>query len=91
MAAAEQVQVQVKNRLAGAGAVVEDGAVAGEQVALCGKFCGDELELSEERLVIMVRVVQRSEVFPWTNENVSGRLGANVLEGEDIVVFVDDF
>lgn len=67
VAATEQVQVEMEDGLAGARAVVEDGAIAGEQVAFGGELGGDKLELAEESGVVLVRVLQRGEMFPGTN------------------------
>ena len=43
MAAAEQVQVEMKDGLARASAVVEDRAVALQQIAFAGEFRGNQV------------------------------------------------
>jgi len=91
MAAAEEVQVKVEYGLAGARTVVEDGAIAGEEVAFGGKLGGDELEFAEKGGVARMRVLQRGEMLARADENVRGGLRADVFEGEDLVIFVDEF
>ena len=40
--------MQMKDGLASAGTVVEDGAIAREEIAFGGKFGGDELQFAED-------------------------------------------
>ena len=43
LAAAEQVKMEMKDGLAGTGAIVEDGAITCEQVAFAGQLRGDQM------------------------------------------------
>jgi hypothetical protein len=90
VAAAKEVQVKVENGLAGAGAIVEDGAIAGEKVTLRGEFRGDKLQFAEKGGIALVRFVERGEMFARTDQDVCGGLRADVFEGEDVVIFVDE-
>jgi hypothetical protein len=58
LAAAEQVQMQVKDRLACACTVVEDRAVAFQKVALAGQFRRDEMQLTDYGLIFRASVIQ---------------------------------
>jgi len=80
--------MEMENRLAGAAPIIEDGAVAGEQVAFRGQLGGDELELAEKRGVARMRVLESREVFARANQDVRGGLRADVFEGEDFVILV---
>ena len=91
MAAAQQMQVQMEDGLAGAAAVVKDRAIAGEEMVFGGKFRGDELEFAKKGSVARLRVLQRGEMFAGADEDVHGSLRADVFEGEDVVVVVDEF
>src|ERR1700689_2598494 len=57
LAAAEQMQMKVKDGLAGTGAVVEDGAISIEQVPFAGEFRGDQMQLADHRLILVRGVV----------------------------------
>ena len=48
MAAAKKMQVQMKDRLSGAATVVEHRAITGEEIALCGKFRGHQLQFAQQ-------------------------------------------
>src|SRR6266849_883633 len=91
VAAAQKVEVEMEDGLAGAGAVVEDGAVAGEEIFFGGEFRGDHQELAEERLVFGWGVVKGFKMFARAEEDVYGSLRADVFKSEEIGVFVDKF
>ena len=58
LAAAEQMQMQMKNRLAGAAAVVQHRAVAIKQRAFPSELRGDQLQLAKESLIFRRGVVE---------------------------------
>jgi len=91
LAAAEQVQMEMEDGLAGAGAVVEDRAIAVEQIALAGELRGNQMELADHRLILVRRVVERNKMFSRDKQDVRRRLRADVLERENVGIFVDDF
>ena len=80
--------MQMKNGLACAAAVVENGAIAGEKVAVLGQLGGDKLQFTEERLVGVRSIVQSREMLARANQDVRRGLGIDVLEGKDLVIFV---
>ncbi|HTA59108.1 MAG TPA: hypothetical protein VK805_13175 [Candidatus Baltobacteraceae bacterium] len=90
IAASEKMQVEMENGLAGAGAVVEYGAVAGQEIALGGEFGSYQLQLAKQRLVGGLGIVQRDEMFLGANQNVHGRLRVDVFEGEHVLVLIDE-
>src|SRR5260370_34642829 len=90
MAAAEEGQVKVKDRLARSAAAVQHRAVAFEELAFSRKLGGDQLQFAKDGLILGCRVGQRFEMFAWTNQDVRGRLRADVLKGEKIRIFVDN-
>src|SRR5216683_222738 len=83
------MQVQVKHRLPCPAPVVQHRAIAGSQFALTRKFRGDELQLAEHGCVLRGCISQGNKMFPWTNEDVAGRLRLNVLECKNIRVLVN--
>jgi hypothetical protein len=90
IAATEEMQMKMEDGLASPGAVVEDGAIAGEQTELLGQLGSEHLQLTKQSLVAGLGVVQRSEMFLWANENMRGRLRVNVFEGEHVVILIDE-
>src|SRR5208282_1637919 len=48
------------------------------------------VQLADDRLIFMRRVVQRNEMFSWNEQDMSGRLRADVLEREDVRILVND-
>ena len=50
--------MQMKNGLASAAAIIDDGTIAIEQTTLFREFGRDELQFSEDRLVRRGRIVQ---------------------------------
>ena len=89
MPTSQQMQVQMEHGLPGAAAVVEHGAIAGEQVSLRRQLCGHHLQFAQQRLVGALRVMQRRKMPAWANQNVRRRLRTDVFEREHVVVFID--
>src|SRR5882724_12359086 len=84
------MQMEMKHGLACARTVIQDGAVAGEEFALACELCGDQLQLAKHGLILGCGFGQRFEMFPRANQDMRGRLRADVLEREDVRIFVDD-
>src|SRR6266478_1499018 len=59
-------------------------------MAFARELRGDQLELAKNGLIFRCRIRQRFEVFTRTNQNMRGRLWADVLESKKIGIFVDD-
>jgi len=81
--------VEVEHGLSGAGADVEDGAVALLDVALAGDVGGGEVAAADEFGVGGLGLFQSREMFLGDDENVRGRLRVDVFEGENVVVLVN--
>jgi hypothetical protein len=90
MAATEKMQVQMKDGLAGATAVVEYRAIAGVKIALGGELRGNEQKSAQERLIAVLCVVESRKMPPGADENVCRRLGIDVFERKDVVIFVNE-
>src|SRR5437016_14587648 len=90
IAASKQMQMEMENGLARAAAVVQHRAVASEEIAFARKLCGDQLQLAQNRLIFGRGFGQRLEMLPRTDQNVGGRLRADVFKGKEISIFVDD-
>src|SRR5216683_153072 len=58
------------------------------QVQMKDGLGGAELQFAKDGLVLRCRVGQRFEMFARTNQDVRGRLRADVLKGEKIRIFV---
>src|SRR5713226_2263707 len=80
----------MKNRLPRAAAVVDNRAITLQQIALARDLRCGELQLSQQALFLGGRIVQRRKVFLRANQDVRGRLRADVLKGENLVIFIGD-
>ena len=89
MPPAQQMQVQVQHGLSSTASVIEHRAVAGEQVAFRGQLRRHQLQFPQQRLVTMLRIVQRAKMSSRTNQNMRRRLRIDVLERENIVILID--
>ena len=76
----------MKNRLSGAGADVEDGAVSLLDVALAGDMGGGEVAAADQFGVGSFGFFQSGKMFLGDDENVGGSLRVDIFEGEDVVV-----
>jgi hypothetical protein len=85
--------MEVRDRLAAVGAVVDDEAeafVGGVHAELGGDGTGGEEEVAEEFLVIRRGFADARNGFLGDDENVDGGLRIDVFEGEAKLVFVDN-
>src|SRR5436190_12847591 len=90
-APAEKVEMDVKDRLSRVPVRVEYRAVAsGGDPALLRNRGGAPHDLSDERIIVRRQLVQRSDMAPWNDQNVRGRLRIDVVERDDVLVFVHD-
>jgi len=85
------MDVEVEDGLSGAGANIENGAIALFDVALASDLSGGKMATADDFGVVGFGFLQSSEMFFGDDEHVRGSLRINVFEGEDVVVFVDFF
>ena len=90
-AAAEQVDVEVIDRLPPVGTGVDDQAVArcGEAL-LFGDLAGFEQQVAEQGAVLGSGVLHAGDDFLGDDEDVRRGLGLDVAESQTIVVLIDD-
>src|SRR3984893_7866410 len=75
----KHVHVQVKHRLAGSGAVVDDGAItAFPMTFIVGHSSGYTQQMSEEFLVLLRCLIERFNMFAWDHEHMCRRLGVDI-------------
>ncbi len=82
------MQVKMKHGLARTAATVDYCAVPIEEIALTGDLRRDQMKFAKDDLILGNSIVQRCEVLSRANENVRGRLRADVFKGKYIRVFV---
>jgi len=88
--AAEEMAVDVENRLTSDGVTVEDKTVA-VKFEISGKLRCSKGDLANQVRVFLVNVVQGSDVVFGNNENVNRRLGIYVVEGKKFAGLESDF
>ena len=88
--AAEQVQVQVRHRLAGPLLAVEDQPIAVRQAQLLRQLRRDQVQMAEQLAVLRLDVRVGRDDLARDDEDVDRRLRVDVVEGDAVVVLVDD-
>lgn len=90
LALAEYMHMYVVDRLAPQVVAVHDYAEAFLATLLFGEALGREEDMTGERLIIfLAEVVQRRDVFLWDDQEMHRRLGSDVPEGDDLIVFIE--
>src|SRR3954466_551490 len=89
VASAEQVQVEMEDGLTAAWADVVDRAVPVFDVAFARELGGDHVRVTDNLEIIGGECVHADNVLLRNDEQVSWRLGVDVLKGEDEFIFVD--
>src|SRR5258708_2368539 len=84
------MQMKMKHGLARSAPVVHHCAVAFEQIALARELRCHKVEFPEDTLILCGGFMQRSKMFFWTNQDVRGRLRADVFKGKYICIFVNN-
>src|SRR5690349_16114317 len=84
------MQMQMKDRLAGAGAIIQDRAIAREDLAFTRELRGHQLQLAEYGLILGRGFGQRYKMFAWTNQDVRRRLRADILKREKVGILIHD-
>jgi len=84
------MHVKVKDGLAGAGAGVDDRAVAGLAVtSVIGHPRGDAQEMAEQCFVPLRGLVKRFHVFERNHQHMGGGLRIYVLDGNAAIILMD--
>src|SRR5712691_4864345 len=90
-AAADEVQVDMEDGLAGVAVRVEHGPeTAGGDPAILRDGGGPPNDFTDDLIIVRRQFVERRDVALRHDEDVRGCLRIDVVEGEQAVVFVDD-
>ena len=90
LAAAEQVDVKVRNGFSAVGTVVDHDAITGGEIELAGQVGCGEQQVAEQGLVGERRLVDPGNGFLGYDQNMNGRLRLNVVNGDAVLVLVGD-
>jgi hypothetical protein len=88
-AAAQEVQVQVGDRLPGLFFAVDHQAIAVANPQLLGQAGGYDVQVAKDIAVLLPDVRMRSDYFPGDNENMDRGLRIDVVEGQATIILVD--
>src|SRR5579859_1657839 len=86
--AAQQMQMQMQNRLPRAAAVVQHRAIAFLQIQLASQLRSNELYLPQYRLLFRARFAQRSEMLTRANQNMRRCLRADILKSKNFIILI---
>ena len=81
--------MEMEDGLSGTGAYIDDGAVSVFNFALAGDLGCGEVAASDDFGVGCLRFFQSGKMPFRNDERVRGRLRIDVLEGKNVLVFVD--
>jgi len=90
MAAAEEVEVDVRDFLTGVGLAVDDHSVAVVETELRGDTANDCEEGSDQRLVLGGDVIEGEDFGLGDDQDMNRGLRPDVAEGERKIVFVEN-
>jgi hypothetical protein len=89
--AAEQVDMQMKDRLACPRVRIDDGSITGAVDALFFRHSpGHGQQVAEKELIVLQIFVQRSNVLARYDKQMNGSLGIDVLKDKALLVFIQD-
>jgi len=89
--AGQQVQMEMKHGLTGFGAIVDDQPESVFDADPPCDFAGGQHHVAEQFQIFRLCVAQPRNDLARDDEQVDGRLGGDVLDGDTVFVFVDDF
>ncbi len=90
-AAAENMAVEMRDRLARIGAVVNhQSKTALGKAEFGGDFGGFQQQVTENPRIVGVGSEDAGDRFSGDDQDVDGGFGVGVMEGHDLVVFIDD-
>src|SRR5690606_36403740 len=90
-ASAEQMHVQMENRLAAIGVRICDDSVTGvRKTFVAGDLCGRQHQMSDKLLLILSRGIERLDMHTRNDQNMRRSLRLDVIERDAPVVFVND-
>jgi hypothetical protein len=91
LALGQEMDVEMGNRFASVGAVVDDDAEAGAEIELASDETGDEKEMAENILVRGGGLAETGEEIFGNDEEVYGCLRLDVVEDDARSILVEDF
>jgi hypothetical protein len=83
------MDMQMEDGLSGAKADVKYGAVSLLDIALAGDLGGGQVAAADEFGIRGLGFIQSREMFFRNNQHMCGSLRVDVLEGEDVGIFID--
>jgi hypothetical protein len=87
--AAEQVQVQMGDRLAGALLAINHESVTIGQSQLPRQLGRDQVQVTDQVAILRLKIGVGRNHFPWNEQYVDRRLRIDVMKGDALLVFVD--
>jgi len=86
----EEVDVQVGDRFAGMGPVVDHQPKALGEAQLAGHLARHEQQVAQERFVALLREAHAGDGLPGDDKEVNGSLGLDIVDHEAAVILVFD-
>lgn len=88
---AEQMQVEMEDRLSGVRADVIHGAISALKLAFAGELCRDELAIANQFCIGFACLIDADNMLFRHDENMRRRSRLDVFKGKNFIVFVNFF
>jgi len=87
---AEQVKMQMKNRLPAIAVGVDNRAIAGfGKIFFAGDFRRNQMHIAERFQMFVSRFIERCDMLARNNENVLRGLRANIVKRHADIIFIN--
>jgi hypothetical protein len=85
------MQVYVENGLSGIGIAIHHGTITTlGNTCLPGDLLCRQVHLAHKLAMMVIEVIQGTDMLLWYNQHMNGSLGIDVPEGKDLFIFKDD-
>jgi hypothetical protein len=89
LSSAQDVNMQVKDRLAGFRVRIDNSSVSGSVNALLsGHAPHNGHHVAEKHLVLLQAVIERNNMFSRDDQQVNRSLGVDIMKGDAVLVFI---
>jgi hypothetical protein len=89
LTAAKDMEMEVKDGLAGIGTVVEDQTVAVANAKFRGNLGRRAQHLADQLFIFGLDECRADDMFFGDDQKMDGRLGGDIAEGEHRIVFIE--
>lgn len=87
--AAKDMEMEVKDRLPGVGAIVKNQTIAVGNAQLTGNFCRRAQHFPDQLFIFRLNEGRADDMFFGDDQKMDGRLGGDITEGKHFIVLIE--